>query len=571
MLKKLKVLHKIILLSVIFLIFIAIVGATGFYFNEKTNSDMTTLYKDRLRPVQWMNDIRTHARANEADLLYLISYSGNPDMQSYYVNDINTRTKIFNENWGKFKETKLDEFDSGLIPSVERDMAEYFALEQKIIELTAKGSGKEAFDLLDKSKHVLDNLNKGLKDLSEHNATVADEIYAQNNINYKMSVEIMAGVIAVALVIGILFSILIAGGILKPIRLLRRRFNALAENGGDLTQHIDRNANDEIGDLAESVNKFIANLRVIMTEVNECSDNVGLAAATVSDRLVELNDNIEETSAAIEEISAGMEETAAATEQINASSAEMEKAIESMSEKALSGAGSAREISKRAGDLKTNSAASQEAARKIYHEVKQSLETALNKSKAIEQIAVFSDAILQISTQTNLLALNAAIEAARAGEAGRGFAVVSDEIRKLAEDSKNAVNEIQRVTREVVGSVEELAGSSRSIMQFMDTKVMGDYQSMLATGEQYNSDAVFVDTLVTDFSATAQELSASADGIIRAIDGVAKTANEGAAGTQSIAEKSTVIVQKVSDVKEQMNISSENAQKLKEAVAKFKV
>ena len=571
MLKKLKILHKIILLSVIFLIFIAIVGASGFYFNEKTNGDMTTLYKDRLSPVQWMNDIRTHARANEANLLYLISYSGNPDMQSYYVNDINTRTKIFNENWGKFKETKLDEFDSGLIPSVERDMAEYFALEQNIIELTAKGSGKEAFDLLDKSKHVLDNLNKGLKDLSEHNATAADEIYTQNNINYKMSVEIMAGVIAIALVIGILFSILIAGGILKPIRLLRRKFNTLAENGGDLTQHIDKHANDEIGELAESVNKFIANLRVIMTEVNECSENVELAAATVSDRLVELNDNIEETSAAIEQISAGMEETAAATEQINASSAEMEKAIESMSEKAQSGAGSAREISKRAGDLKTNSAASQEAARNIYQEVKQSLETSLNKSKAIEQISVFSDAILQISTQTNLLALNAAIEAARAGEAGRGFAVVSDEIRKLAEDSKNAVNEIQRVTRQVVGSVEELAGSSRSIMQFMDTKVMGDYQSMLATGEQYNSDAIFVDTLVTDFSATAQELSASADGIIRAIDSVAKTANEGAAGTQSIAEKSTIIVQKVNDVKGQMNISSENAQKLREAVAKFKV
>ena len=127
------------------------------------------------------------------------------------------------------------------------------------------------------------------------------------------------------------------------------------------------------------------------------------------------------------------------------------------------------------------------------------------------------------------------------------------------------------MTKEVVAVVEDLAGSSRSIMNFMDTNVIKDYEAMIETGEYYSNDAVFIDKLVTDFSATAEELTASVEGIINAINDVSKTVNEGAAGTQNIAEKSTAILLKVNDVQEQMNISSFNAKKLKDVVGKFKV
>jgi len=308
-----------------------------------------------------------------------------------------------------------------------------------------------------------------------------------------------------------------------------------------------------------------------MREVNECSQNVELAAVAVSDSITQLNEVIEDTSATVEEISTGMEETAAATEQVNTSTSQIEQAVEAMAEKAESGAVAAGEVSKRARDLKTRFEDSQKAARDIYFEVRQGLEISLNRSKAIEQIRVLSDTILQISSQTNLLALNAAIEAARAGEAGKGFAVVADEIRKLAENSKDIVNEIQNITKEVVSAVEDLAESSRSIMNFMDTNVTNDYKVMLDTGEQYSKDAVFIDNLVSDFSATAEELTASVEGIINAINEVSKTINEGAAGTQSIAEKSTHILEKVNDVQKHMEISSSNAKNLRGIVGKFKV
>jgi methyl-accepting chemotaxis protein len=202
---------------------------------------------------------------------------------------------------------------------------------------------------------------------------------------------------------------------------------------------------------------------------------------------------------------------------------------------------------------------------------KKDLEDALKKSEAIAQINTLSQGILEISDQTNLLALNAAIEAARAGEAGKGFAVVADEIRKLAENSKNTVTEIQKVTQEVLYSVSNLTAGSKTIMDFFDTTVMKDYQEMVHIGVNYGNDGVFLDNLVSDFSATSEELTATIDGIILSISEVSDTVSNGAKETQEISSKMVHIVQMVEEVQNQMQVSLENSKTLKKAVNKFTV
>jgi len=196
---------------------------------------------------------------------------------------------------------------------------------------------------------------------------------------------------------------------------------------------------------------------------------------------------------------------------------------------------------------------------------------AIIESKEVNNILVLSDTILQITAQTNLLALNAAIEAARAGDSGRGFAVVADQVRKLADDSKNAANQIQKITKSVVASVTNLSTSSEEVLNFIDKQVLKDYVTLTEIGEQYHKDSEFVDELVTDLSATAEELSSSLQEIIRTINDVTSAASEGAEGTSNIADKSRIVVEKADQVVEQSEFSKKSSDALIDLVRKFKI
>ncbi|MBU4535661.1 MAG: methyl-accepting chemotaxis protein, partial [Euryarchaeota archaeon] len=243
----------------------------------------------------------------------------------------------------------------------------------------------------------------------------------------------------------------------------------------------------------------------------------------------------------------------------------------SLALKAQQGAISAGEINQRASNLKQTAVSSQMSAQNIYVSTQEKLVKAMQDSKSVDQINVLSDAILQITSQTNLLALNAAIEAARAGEAGRGFAVVAEEIRKLAENSKEAVNEIQKITNIVVTSVGNLSESSASVLEFIDKQVLKDYESMVEIGELYHADSEFVDDLVNDFNATAEELTASIQQMTRVIEEIAIAANEGAEGSTNIAQKNAMMVEKSDEVIKQADISKESSDNLNKMVSKFKV
>jgi len=469
-------------------------------------------------------------------------------------------------------ETSIQDDESRkLFGAFKADWEKYLNIHEKVIVISRGQRIEDASSLMSESLEAFNASSENLLALVKYNNENASKASSEGVLRYNQAKIFLIATITLIALFGIFMTVIILLSIIRPIGKLNEKLRTLAEKGGDLTQQIDIHSRDEIGDLALSVNKFLTNFRLIMTEVNACYKSVEATAVTVSERLVELNENIEDTSATVEELSSGMEETSTAAEQVNVSTIEIETAIEAMAQKAQEGSVAAGEISRRANELKNNIIVSQQTANQMYEETKINLEIALQQSKAVEQIPILSNAILQISSQTNLLALNAAIEAARAGEAGKGFAVVADEIRKLAENSKETVNEIQKITKEVVVSVGNLTYNSRVVMNFIDSTVKSDYNNMLNTGDLYNNDAEFVDNLVTDFSATAEELTASIEGIIKSISEVARNVREGSSGTQSIAERTTTIVTKVNEVQKQMQISIGSAGKLKEAVSKFKI
>lgn len=340
---------------------------------------------------------------------------------------------------------------------------------------------------------------------------------------------------------------------------------------GILTNTIEVNSSNEIGRLAGAIRTMQNSLAHLITRVIGESTNLEMSAVDSGQHMGELQLKIADVSATVEQMAAGMEAIAASSQEMSATSAEIAHAVDSIARKAQDGAERADEISERADKLRENTLASKQRADEVQLQLRQKMVEAIAQSKAIEEINVLSNTILQITAQTNLLALNAAIEAARAGEAGRGFMVVADEIRKLAENSKHSVHQIREIVTKVVAAVETLTYHSEQMIDFVDTQVIKDYDTMAVTGERYLNDAIAIHDMTTDLSATAQELAAAISNMAQAINEVTVSNNEAAGGAQNIAGMVAKALRMAKNVEEQTNHTQISAEKLREMVGEFQV
>lgn len=368
--------------------------------------------------------------------------------------------------------------------------------------------------------------------------------------------------------------VILAGGIAvditKTLRLVMDQIEIIA--GGDFTKEMKQSClsrKDDFGELANALKTMRTTMQQLIGEVKTDSGNIDLVVQDINANISSLNSEIEDVSATTEELAASMEETAASADQINMMSQEIEIAAKGIATRAQDGAEEAEEIHRRASETKDAAGENRQKVTNMLQEIRGGLETALEEAKVVDQIGVLAESILNITGQTNLLALNASIEAARAGEAGKGFAVVADEIRNLAEQSQDAVANIQSVTDSVSKAMTNLSVDANKLLSFVDTEVVGSFDMFEQMADAYNNDAANVNDLVADFSATSEELLASIDGVLEAIKGISAAANDGAQGTTNIAEKTVSIVNGSSNVLEKAKTAGSSAEGMQKNVARF--
>lgn len=376
----------------------------------------------------------------------------------------------------------------------------------------------------------------------------------------------------VILLFSIVLVILITSKIVKPVTGLANATGIMGT--GDFTYEIPKqymNLEDELGVLAKAIEKMRIDMKNIISNVMSASMQSNQSVIEAKGNINHLNIEIEEVSATTEEISAGMEETSASTEELNATILQVENSISNISKIAEKGSIDADNIKTRAEEIRGNAVLSQKKANETSSSIHSRLMDAIEQSKSIKQINDLSDSIMEITDQTNLLALNAAIEAARAGESGKGFAVVAEEVRKLAEDSKNSVTKIQSVTKDVILSVNNLVSASEEVIGYIDNHVIKDYKEMVSIGDKYYSDAELLNNMAANFSVSSQELLASIKEISNVIDEITRATNESSQSTEIIANKSTSVVKNANKVTELVTTTEESFNRLLEIVNKFKI
>lgn len=375
---------------------------------------------------------------------------------------------------------------------------------------------------------------------------------------------LIEGIIVVLLLIMIIISII------RPLKKCISSIGVMEQ--GDFSQAMGTallKRRDDFGKLAASLESMRNEMSGLIGEVKSQATEITRMVQEIDDNIQALDEEIENVSATTEELAAGMEETAASSEEINAMSHEIESAAKSIATRSQDGATEADDIRDRAVGIKKTTTENDERTKAIHAEINEGLTKALEDIKIVDQIGVLAESIMEITGQTNLLALNASIEAARAGEAGKGFAVVADEIRVLAEQSKAAVVHIQDVTKNVVESVTNLADGAKKLLEFVGTDVVDSFAGFSGMADSYSNDAGKIDGLVTDFSASSEQLLASINGVMDAIGEVSKAATEGATGTNDIAEKTGVVVEKAAEIKEKAEAAHHAADKLQQNVEHF--
>lgn len=180
----------------------------------------------------------------------------------------------------------------------------------------------------------------------------------------------------------------------------------------------------------------------------------------------------------------------------------------------------ASQMSIRADDMKSTAEKNRQETSDVIGGILVNLNQSIEESKSVDKVNELTKEILSISSKTNLLALNASIEAARAGEAGRGFAVVADEIRELADHSRVAANDIQNVNSMVVGAVKGLISSSDEMVKYINGNVLPDYEGYVQAGNQYSSDASYINEIVTEVSQMAVQLRTLVKDITAEVDNI---------------------------------------------------
>ena len=375
----------------------------------------------------------------------------------------------------------------------------------------------------------------------------------------------------ICLILAILILTIIVSRITKGLMQVNAKIYDLVHNEGDLTQKLDVRSGDELELIAGNVNELLAYIRKIMIGISSGSMRLMSSSRKMVDHLSSADESITDVSATMQEMSAAMEETTSSLNQITEAIDEIYSSVERIAGNADAGKVSSQEMESRASGANDAAAEGQKKANIETEKMAASLNEKIAKSKSVEQIEILTSNIIEITEQTNLLALNASIEAARAGEAGRGFAVVADEIGKLAGNSADAAAKIRQVSAEVIQAVDELAEGSQQMIEFVRNSTEEGFGGLVATSENYATDANAMRAMMEQFAQTAEELRSTMDGIRESISAVNIAVEESAKGIAGVSESSVQLTGNVNDIQSEASDNNGIAEDLATEVGKFKL
>lgn len=351
---------------------------------------------------------------------------------------------------------------------------------------------------------------------------------------------------------------------------LRNIISQIENKEGDLSERISVLTKDEIGQLVAGINKFMEQLQNIVSVIHTETGKIMHSVKLISVGADTSNENAEEISAAMEKLAASMGEISQNIEQLQNGAERVQESANDIRDSSAEGVKFIRELCKWIMEVSSDMNGRKENARHMICAKRELLAESINNSRNVGEIKGLTEEILDISGQTNLLALNASIEAARAGEMGKGFAVVAEEIRKLADSTKDTASKIQEISTGVTVSVRELAANAEGMIQYVDNDILRDYDDFGEIADRYQKESENVVDILENFDESAVRLADITSDMVSGIGQISDAVMQSRDGMDHAAENTADMARQLEIIAGETKRNRDSAENLNAQVQHFK-
>lgn len=369
---------------------------------------------------------------------------------------------------------------------------------------------------------------------------------------------------------------ILANRITKPLKKLTELINDTAEldfQTDIIEDELNKmnNRKDETGEITGSIQKMRKKLRNVVNEIQQVTKELSINNNTLIDISNKVTNHVEKSVITTDALSEAMQENSASTEMIYKNISEIERNTTIIRDMTNDGAKLSLTLKEKAENIQYKTQQSINEITSVYKDIKEKTSIAMEQSKSVEQINEMAKIIKHIASQTSLLALNASIEAARAGESGRGFAVVASEVGSLAEQTAATVTNISAIIQQTNMAVDSMKKSLEQTREFLENRVLLDYQEFGNISEKYNEDSLGMNQNMMAILNEVKELTENMKEIQVSVSDITERIEDATINIKDVASQNTDINQLTTHTCEAVSENRDLAEQLNSSISEFKL